>query len=378
MNRGKIQSISLALMLVGLLALLIAVFSPYISILFWSVCLYILCSPPYRAIVKRLNPKSKTFGLKKRFLAGFFAIGTVLLIAVILLGFGFLLIRQFIDLSEKLIQLLNVSTSDSSLEGIFGDLAENIYSFTNSAIDIRSIDIKTKILETLSKYSNNLFAIGKNFIQSAGSFFISLIFVSFSLYFFYVDGDYLAKILGSAIPIESSSMKKLLSKFSETLTQLVSGLLLVALYQGLAAFITYRLFGVEGDFLLAVLTFFAAFIPLLGSASIWFPLALIIFFTDSKIKGVLFFVLAGILISLLDNILRPMILKDSIKIHPLLIFFSLLGGVKLLGLKGLILGPMSIIIFFAVLDLILNVDDGDSKNLEKKSDRAESGDKTKT
>lgn len=354
MNKLNIQNISLFIILTALAALLIAIFSPYVSTLFWSVALYILCSPPYRVLIKKLNHGSKTFNLKKKLLAGLFAVGTVVIIAVLLVVFCFLAIRQFIELTERLIRLLNISPGNSSLESLFADISQNIYNFTNGVVDIRSIDIKATIITTVSKYANSIFLLGKNFVQSAGSFVISLLFVCFSLYFFYVDGDYLIKLFASAIPIESNSMTKLLSKFSETLTQLVSGLFLVALYQGMAAFIIYWIFGVQGSFLLGVITFFASFIPLVGSGSIWFPISVVIFFTDSKIKGLMFFVVAGVIISLMDNILRPLLLRDSIKIHPLLIFFSLLGGVKFLGLKGLILGPMAIIIFFAVLDIILN------------------------
>lgn len=372
MNKSLLQSLFLLVILIALIALLIAIFSPYIATLFWSVVLYILCSPPYKAIVNRLDPNSKTFNAKKKVLAAFFAIVTVVLISVILIGFAFLVIRQFIELAQLIIELLTSSAENSYFEDFFSNIFESIFKFTNKVVDLRSFDIKATIIDVISKYSNTILRLGKDFVQSAGSFVISLVFTSFSLYFFYVDGNYLLEIFASSVPIENKSMKRLLKKFSETVTQIISSLVLVALYQGVAAFIIYSIFRVKGAFLLAVLTFFAAFIPLLGSGSIWFPISVFIFIGDSKIKGLIFFIIAGTVISLMDNVLRPLLLKDTIKIHPLLIFFSLLGGVKLLGLKGLILGPMTIIIFFTVLDMVLNAENIKSfKLIETKNNKPE-------
>ena len=368
MNKQSIQNISLVALLAGLAALLIAIFSPYASTIFWSVVLYLLCKPLYTMVLKRFNPNKKTYSVKQSIAAAIFSVGTVLIIAAVLITFAFLIIRQFIELSESIITLLQTSRTENSFADFFHDIAERIYRLSHSVIDIRAIDIKAVITGYLAKYSNTIFSLGKNFFQSAGRFVLSIAFVCFSLYFFYVDGDYLSNLLSSAVPIESSSMKKLLAKFSETLMQLIRGLVLVALYQAAAAFVVFSIFGVKGSLLLAVVTFFAAFIPLIGSGIIWAPIAIVLFLTGSKLKAFAFFIIAGTVISLMDNVLRPLILKDTIKIHPLLIFFSLLGGVKLLGFKGIILGPMTIIIFFAVLDLVLNNGDAASEVPAESSD----------
>jgi predicted PurR-regulated permease PerM len=70
-------------------------------------------------------------------------------------------------------------------------------------------------------------------------------------------------------------------------------------------------------------------------------------------KGILFMVLCGLFVSGTENILRPVFLKDRIKLHPLIIFFAILGGLAAFGFNGLILGPMLVIFFLTVLDLFL-------------------------
>ena len=109
--------------------------------------------------------------------------------------------------------------------------------------------------------------------------------------------------------------------------------------------------------LLAILTFFTTFLPLVGCALVWFPIGISMCFTHSLLKGLLFLIIAGSTISFMDNFLRPFFLKDRIKIHPLLIFFSMLGGVKMFALNGIILGPMIVILFFTILDMALETEE---------------------
>ena len=144
-------------------------------------------------------------------------------------------------------------------------------------------------------------------------------------------------------------------KFPETIRGLLSGYFLVALYQGIIAFILMKIFGIKAALLFSVLLMFSSY-STFGAGLICF-LRIILLFTDSVIKGILFLVLSAFFISFLDNFLRPFFLQDRIKVHPLLIFFAILGGLKIFGLNGLILGPTVIILFFAVLDMLVSFDE---------------------
>jgi predicted PurR-regulated permease PerM len=81
---------------------------------------------------------------------------------------------------------------------------------------------------------------------------------------------------------------------------------------------------------------------------------LVICISGSVIKGIIFMILAAICISLLDNFIRPLFLKNRIQVHPLIIFFAILGGLSLFGLNGLLLGPMIVILFFTILDMLVS------------------------
>lgn len=355
-NKQTVQTISFFILLALMLFLVGKLFLPYASVLLWSSITYMFISPIYNAILSKMNTQKKSFPLKKRLLAGSFAIFTVLLVTGILsfvvikiFGQGKILVQEATSFFER----VNSAESDSLKQNI----AAEVYKLSRGTIDISQVDLQKELLNLISISSDKILKSATNIVKNAGSFFLSLVFFAFALYFFYIDGTYLANLLKHAIPIDPETTGKIFSKIKETTTNLFKGLFLVSFYQCLASFIIYLIFGVQSAFLLAILTFFSTFLPLVGCGLIWFPIGISMCFTHSIIKGLLFLIIAGSIISFMDNFLRPFFLKDRIKIHPLLIFFSMLGGIHMFSLDGIILGPMIVILFFTVLDMALETEE---------------------
>ena len=188
---------------------------------------------------------------------------------------------------------------------------------------------------------------------------LSLLFMCFALYFLFIDGQYLASVFVTAIPIQVSEGQKLAAKIKDTITNLFMGYFLVSICQFVAAFIVYTIFQVEGALLLSFLTFFSSFLPFFGCALVWAPIGIEILLTAGVLKGILFLCVAGFFISSVDNFLRPMFLQNRIQIHPLLIFFSILGGIRFFKLNGIVLGPLFVILFFTLIDIARTSDSTD-------------------
>jgi predicted PurR-regulated permease PerM len=104
---------------------------------------------------------------------------------------------------------------------------------------------------------------------------------------------------------------------------------------------------------LAVVTFVFVFIPVLGATVVYIPLTILKIASGNIAGGVVFFIVCAVFISGIDNVLRPFFLRDRIQLHPLIIFFAILGGLVVFGFNGFILGPMLVILFLTVLDLFL-------------------------
>jgi len=136
---------------------------------------------------------------------------------------------------------------------------------------VDGLHIRSFILQTIQYYSNTLLMISKNLLENTANFILSILFVVFALYFFYLDGAYLFSLLIKVIPINPKHMDTLAKKFSETIRGLLSGYFLVALYQGIIAFILMKIFGIKAALLFSVLLMFSSFIPLFGAGLYGYP-----------------------------------------------------------------------------------------------------------
>ena len=353
-DKSNFQNIFLFALFALLLVAVIAILKPFFSVILWSSLLYILVSPLHRKISNHLNPNKKGYKFKRILLSGSFAVGTILIITGLAFLLGSQLISQLISFLEDAEKFIKENPNFFTDADIVIWVKEFLQSNEIALNWLENFDLREQIINLIQTYSSKLFYFSRTFISGTGSFLISLAFSIFILYFFYLDGPYLASLLAKAIPIKPVHVTRIMNKFIQVIRGLFSGYILVALYQGVVAFILMLIFGVKGAILFSVLLMFASFIPLFGAAIIWAPIGIIMCFTGPIWKGILFLILSSITISFLDNFLRPFFLKERIKVHPLIIFFAILGGIQLFGVNGLLLGPLVIIFFFTILDILSN------------------------
>jgi len=354
-NKKLIPAIGILVLVSIMLILVSLIFLPYAGVILWAVFIYVLTSPVYNKLISFLNTKKRGYAIKKSIIAATFSIFTVLAIVSIISIIAIKVFGQgkqlLLDIGKMLVSFIEENKNKSDF-----DIVAIVKELSMGTVDLSSFDYKKELLNIVASYSEKIIGYSTNFIKNIGEFLVSLIFLAFSLYFFYVDGETLLLLLKKAMPIDTKASTTIFAKIRDVTNNLFRGLFLVSLCQGIIAFIIYLIFGIEGALLLAILTFFSSFLPLIGCGFVWGFIGIGLFFSASPAKAIAFLIVAGIGISSLDNFLRPFFLKDRIKIHPFLIFFSMLGGVKLFSFNGIILGPMLIILFFTILDIALDGD----------------------
>ena len=356
-NKKTLQTLFIFALFALMFALIISMLFPFFTVILWTMLLYVLFSPLHKRLVNRLDKGRRLYEVKRHGLAGFFAVGIFVVIIGPLVGIGFMLVQQLLAFLADVEHFI-ATNPDFFVNSEIGRIIASVMEDLNiHFVDLQNLNLRQDILSFVQQYSSKLFSMGTSILSGTSHLIVSLLFVIFALYFCFLDGQYLASLIGKAIPIDPKYMATLMNKFTEITRHLFSGYILVALYQGVAAFVIMLIFGVEGALLFSVVLMFASFIPLFGAAIVWIPIGIVIFITDSAIKGILFLILCGVCVSFLDNFLRPMFLKDRIHVHPLVIFFAILGGIQVFGLNGLLLGPMIVILFFTVLDMLVNNED---------------------
>lgn len=181
---------------------------------------------------------------------------------------------------------------------------------------------------------------------------VTVVIALLTMFFMLRDGKSLINPLCEVIPLPREETIAILLKMASTIRAVFLGIVLVSILQGLMAGITYWALGIPGAFLWMLLTIVVCMIPLLGGPVMYFPLAIYLFATDQPVKA---FVLLGVglgIISQIDNLLRPFVIGANAKLHPMAVFFSLLGGVLAMGPIGLMAGPIVLTIILGFIDVL--------------------------
>ncbi|MFA4844760.1 MAG: AI-2E family transporter, partial [Candidatus Margulisiibacteriota bacterium] len=165
----------------------------------------------------------------------------------------------------------------------------------------------------------------------------------------------LYKFFGEIVPLAEGRYRQILNRFDDLSRGMIMGQIVVGIIQGILAWLGFFLLGVPNPVLWGFLTAIISIIPLLGAAIVWVPivayLAIVGTTTGEYWRAVTLLLYGTFVISLIDNFLKPKIVGDNAKIHPLIILFGILGGIQLFGIAGILIGPLILTIFDLVIEI---------------------------
>lgn len=179
---------------------------------------------------------------------------------------------------------------------------------------------------------------------------VKTFFVVITMYYLFRDGDEIVKALPAALPFSTDQSEALLARINQVISASVYGVVTIALLQGLLGGLAFWILGVPSPILWAAVMAFICMIPVAGSFLVWLPAALYLMVTGHLTKGILLIIWGALVISTIDNFLRPKLIKNQTKLHELFVFFSVLGGMSVFGLLGIVLGPVVLAITLGLLD----------------------------
>ena len=261
--------------------------------------------------------------------------------------------EQRIDsVDTRVISTLRLSNGDSHVKEMLPKFKDALTkNKLYSIFEIMDVSIIHNHIEEISS------AIGRfiiNLIPQTISYipgFILNIFITFFVaYYILIDWDKFEKIVLDIIPFKNKH--EIIKKIKKDLNEIVRGTFWIALIELIVTGIVLWLLGIQSYLIIAVLIAVFAFIPALGPALIWIPLVII-----ELILGE-FFIAGGILILGLilsvgiDHLLRIKILGKRTGMHPVIMLLGIIGGVQLLGIMGLLLGPIILSILLAIIENI--------------------------
>jgi predicted PurR-regulated permease PerM len=332
----KPQSHFLFVLLVGASVLTFFVFQPFSQTLILALVFAVIFHPFYHKILEKLN--------NQHVMAAFITTSVVV----------FIVLTPLIFFSIKIIQeaqqLYSYFVSDTSVFVFLNKYIQEFYLLLNIPGGF-SIDFTQYLRQAMDWFLQNL---GTVFSNSAKLFINSFIFI-IALYYLFKDGSKLRKKIVALSPLPDTDDEIIFEKLKNAINSVVKGSLTVAFIQGILTTIGFIIFGVPNAVFWGTIAMAFALIPGIGTALIFIPATLFIFFTSGLYYGLGLLAWGVIAVGLVDNILASELISREIKLHPGIVFLSAFGGIMFFGPIGFLLGPLTVSLLFSILDIYSSI-----------------------
>ena len=343
MTRKQIFSITFFSVLLVLVWQLGVILSPFVYPILWAVILTATFYPLHTKLLNYLNGRRHITAVLMTGLV----MAIVVLPAVYLIFLG---IHEAVQAYETATEwfrqgrLRDLGVSISQLP-VVGGLTQELF---GRLILSNSGQLESSLLEGGKVVSTFLLSQGADLAKNALLFVTDFFVMVFTLFFLFRDGDRLYRGLYEAIPLDPDHKAKVFERMDGTIKAVVQGTLVTALAQGTAAGLTYWALGVPFSIFFGALSAVLSLLPFGGTAIVWVPIAIYLFFSGSLVKGIIMVAVGAGLVGLMDNLLQPLLIGTRAQLPMLFLFFASLGGLASFGLLGLFLGP---ILLAVVLEL---------------------------
>lgn len=310
-TKEKVRKVFATVLLVAILAIVLYALLPFFNALFGAVLLYFLFRPLYLHFHKNHIPKVWS---------ALIVIIISLCVLIIPLGVGASLV-----ISEVSSGFANPSTYIDKIHDINELLPfVDIMSFSDEIFSALVSFSKSMLLSTVDNVSRLL---------------IQLTITYFVFYFMLIDSENLNEKMLTFLPFNEKNSKDLLKQFDTVTHSTIVTSGLIALMQGGLLGVGFLVLGIKGAFFWGFIGFLISFLPVVGIPLIWFPTAMVQFFSGNIFVGFAIFAW-GAFLSTIDNFIRPYIQHKVGQIHPLITLIGVLSGLPIFGIMGIVIGPL--------------------------------------
>jgi predicted PurR-regulated permease PerM len=322
------------------------IMSPFFTAIAWSIVVSIIFYPVFAFISRHVRIRGIAAGM------------TVILILIVLIGpitYLTLMLIDEVQIVAAKINDANVGSLSLIVKKLYSSaLFEKIRSYSGAS-DLISEEV---ILENVKKVGKGLlseFSMRIPNILAAG---IDFIFVLFTTFFLFKDGPGLLSKTKDYMPFNEVQKERIAGQIKDMIVSTVYGGVIVAIIQGILGGIAYAFMGIEAPVMWGMAMSVMSFVPLLGTFAIWGPTSLYLIIEHNYTQGIGLLLFGVFVISMVDNILKPLIIGSRTKMPTIVILFSVLGGIKLFGVIGLIMGPLITAVFISVFEIFRRTEDG--------------------
>jgi predicted PurR-regulated permease PerM len=326
---------------------------PFIEVVLWAVVLVIVFFPVHRRIRARLGSPGWSA-----------VVSCLIVILVILIPLTLITLAVVRELS-RLAQSLQAN-AETFLDPNSPYVGRAL-TWLGQYVDISQLDSQQFLAERLKGVSGAIAGRTLGFVGGAVGFVVEVFFVIFTMYYLFRDGERMREAAGDFVPLSDRRAHEIFDRTGEVIGASVYGVLVIAVIQGVLGGLAFWVLGLPSPLLWGVVMIFLSMIPMAGAFVVWVPAAIYLAVTGHWVAALLLTIWGALIIGTVDNFLRPKLVGERTRLHELLVFFSVLGGLQVFGVLGLVLGPVVVAITIALLDVLRQADDRPGETQESQT-----------
>ncbi|MBI4654229.1 MAG: AI-2E family transporter [Nitrospirae bacterium] len=319
--------------------LLYKIMSPFLTPIAWAIVLSITFYPLYKILLRFL---------KYPWLASLI---TLILILILVIGPVTYIVTALIDEITQIYSIVEENWVAWLAKIQEHPLFSKLYKKVNSYRWFEGFDLKDTVLKSLNTLAKNIAGNISDLFKNTVVFVVNFIIMCLTIFYFLRDGGALFNYIKKFLPFSEEQGKRLERQIKETVVAAIFGGVAVAIVQGFLGGVAFLIFGIPSPVFWGLVMAVFSLIPLLGTFVIWGPAGAILILGGGYGKGIGLLLFGFLIISTVDNILKPIIIGGRTKLPTLLIFFSVLGGIGFFGFIGFILGPLIAALCLSLLEI---------------------------
>jgi predicted PurR-regulated permease PerM len=332
------------LLLIGFILYL--VFKPFFSMFVWACVLAVIFQPLFRILLRLMRGQ--------RAVASLIACLVILHLIVLPVSFlGIVVSQQSMAFYHSIQD--NINSGGGELAAKIQELKTNpgaqwVLDQVAAWLGSESVDLQGIATPVMSAIRRFLVSKGPSLLVGVGGMFYGFLIMFVTMFFLFRDGPKIMQFVRSSTPLPSRYETEIIKKFQDISYATFFGSISTALVQGCAGALLFWALGMGTPLFWGALISLVALAPIVGAFLVWIPVSAYLMLLGHMTKGIILLAVGGLVVSSIDNILKPIIIQGRTDLHPLLVFLSVLGGMQAFGFLGILLGPLAVAIFVTLLN----------------------------
>jgi predicted PurR-regulated permease PerM len=323
------------------------IMQPFLMPIFLALIISTLLAPIYNLVLRKLNGRKSLAAL-------LVCLGLTSAILVPVLFLSISLANEATDVYQKLRDPETLRKIESWMDPNTNPIVRRVTPWLPASIRLDNLQLASRVGAQAQQIGIALLGVATAVAAGLFNLLMDYFIMVIVLFFLLRDSAYFADRVRAISPLSEEDETMFVERFRVVTRATVLGNLATSITQGAISGLIFLMLGLPNPIFWGALTALLSLVPLVGTALVWVPWTIYLFAVGSPTKAIIFVVIEVIVVGGIDNILRPLFMEGGVRMHTLLIFFSILGGIGYFGMLGMFIGPLVFAMAIALVEVCVS------------------------